>query len=77
MNYTKLSFIIKPNQKPPYFIGSQLRGALGYALKKTVCINPTFDCKDCFCKDDCLFYKFYEQKNTFHKFRFDFELGKD
>ena len=34
MKYTKISIIIKSEQKPPYFIGSQLRGALGYALKK-------------------------------------------
>ena len=75
MLYTKISIIIK--DKPPYFIGSQLRGAFGYALKKVTCINPSFQCEECFAKDSCLYYEFYEQKNQPHKYRFDFELGKD
>ncbi|WP_434580243.1 CRISPR system precrRNA processing endoribonuclease RAMP protein Cas6 [Sulfurimonas sp. NW15] len=73
MIFTKLSIII--NAKPPYFIGSQLRGAFGYALKKVVCINPSFTCDGCFAKDSCLYYDFYEKKNSFHSYRFDFELG--
>ena len=73
MNYTKLSVIIK--DKPPYFIGSQLRGALGYALKKVTCINPSFKCDGCFATQNCLYYDFYEAKNVFHKFRFDYKLG--
>lgn len=75
MKYTKLSIIIK--NKPQYFIGSQLRGALGYALKSVTCINPSFICNNCFAKDNCLYYQFYEQKNSFHKYRFDFKLGND
>jgi len=74
MQYVKISYIIK--LKPPYFIGSQLRGALGYALKKVVCINPSYQCNECFAKEDCLYYEFYESK-SYHKFRFDFELGKE
>jgi len=72
MNYKKLSVLIK--EKPPYFMGSQLRGAFGYALKKVTCINPSFSCDGCFAKDNCLYYQFYEQKNSFHQYRFDFEL---
>ena len=75
MKYTKISIIIKPEEKPPYFIGSQLRGAFGYALKKVTCINPGFKCDDCFATSNCLYYEFYEQKNEYHKYRFDFELG--
>jgi len=75
MNYTKFSIILK--EKPPYFIGSQLRGAFGYALKRVVCINPSFKCNDCFASSSCLFYNFYEQKGVFHKYRFDYELGKN
>lgn len=74
MTYTKLSIIIK--DKPPYFIGSQLRGALGYALKKVTCINPSYTCDGCFAVSNCLYHEFYEEKNTFHKYRFDFELAK-
>ncbi len=73
MTYTKLSIIIK--DKPPYFIGSQLRGTLGYALKKVTCINPSYTCEGCFATSNCLYHEFYEEKNTFHKYRFDFELG--
>lgn len=77
MKYSKISIIIRPKDKPPYFIGSQIRGAFGYALKKVTCINPSYDCTDCFASSNCLYYEFYEEKNTFHKYRLDFELGKD
>jgi CRISPR-associated endoribonuclease Cas6 len=77
MRYVKLTIIIdKPATEPPYFIGSQLRGALGYALKKVTCINPSFKCDGCFGASNCLYYEFYEQKNSAHKYRFDFELGR-
>ena len=75
MNYLKLSIIIK--SKPPYFIGSQIRGALGYALKRVTCINPSFKCQDCFGADNCLYFQFYEKKNSFLKYRLDFELGSE
>ena len=75
IKYTKISIII--NSKPPYFIGSQLRGALGYALKKITCINPSYKCDNCFASNDCLYYKFYEEKNSFHNYRFDFKLDQD
>lgn len=77
MNYTKLSVIISSKDKPPYFIGSQLRGAFGYALKKVTCINPSFKCEGCFASESCLYYEFYEEKNRPHKYRFDFELGRE
>ena len=77
MNYTKLSIIIKTAQKPPYFIGSQIRGAFGYSLKKVTCINPISDCEDCFAVSNCLYHQFYEEKNTYHKYRLDFELAKN
>ena len=77
MNYTKLSVVIKTTQKPPYFIGSQIRGAFGYALKKVTCINPTYLCEGCFATSNCLYHQFYEEKNLYHKYRLDFELGKD
>ncbi len=77
MKYTKLTIKIKSNDKPPYFIGSQLRGAFGYALKKVTCINPLYTCEGCFASLNCLYYQFYEEKNIYHKYRLDFELGKD
>lgn len=77
MNYTKITVVFKSQTKSPYFIGSQLRGAFGYALKKVTCINPSYDCNGCFGVSNCLYYEFYEEKNSFHKYRFDFELGRD
>lgn len=76
MKYIKLSLTLASQEKTPFFIGSQLRGALGYALKKVTCINPSFECKECFAANSCLYYEFYEQKNQLHNYRFDFELGK-
>jgi len=77
MKYTKVTIQIDTDKKIPNFIGSQLRGALGYALKKVVCINPSYRCDECFAQDNCLYYDFYEKKNVSHKYRFDFELGKE
>jgi hypothetical protein len=75
MKYTKITVLLK--NKPPYFIGSQIRGALGYSLKKISCINPVFKCDNCFAINNCLYYSLYEEKNNFHKFRLDFELGSE
>ena len=77
LNYTKISILLKVDYKIPFFIGSQIRGALGYALKKVTCINPSYMCDGCFATHDCLYYSFYEQKNHFHKYRLDFELGRN
>lgn len=77
MNYTKISLIFKSKVPLPYFIGSQLRGAFGYALKKVTCINPSFECSGCFASSNCLYYVFYEAKNQTHKYRFDIELAKE
>ena len=76
MKYTKISVFI-PNVKPPFFMGSQLRGAFGYGLKKVVCINPSFKCDGCFATENCIYYDFYERKNIYHKYRFDFRLNQD
>jgi len=76
VKYTKVSVFI-PNVKPPFFMGSQLRGAFGYGLKKVVCVNPSFKCDGCFASENCIYYDFYERKNIFHKYRFDYELNQD
>ncbi len=73
MIYTKQIYIIK-DKKPYQFIGSKIRGILGYSLKDEVCINPTLICKDCFALNECIFYKFYEQENIAHDYRLDFKL---
>lgn len=65
-----------PNSKAPFFIGSQIRGALGYALKRVTCINPKFTCDGCFGSKECLYYEFYELKNSYRNYRLDFRLGQ-
>lgn len=64
MKYTKLTIIINSREKPPYFVGSQLRGAFGYALKSIE--------KDV---ENSLYSKFFEEKNEIHQYRFDIRLG--
>jgi len=73
MTYTKQTYNIKA-PKPYLFIGSKIRGALGYALKEEVCINPSFVCKDCFAQKECIFYDMYEKQNSTHNYRLDFKL---
>ncbi len=74
MTYTKQTYNIKA-KKPHDFIGSKVRGAFGYALKNEVCVNPTFECKECFARKECIFYSFYEEQNTTHNYRLDFKLN--
>jgi len=75
MNYHHIQIKIDTTHKASYFIGSMLRGAFGYALKKVTCINPSYRCENCFAQESCLYYSFYEKANSFHKYRFDIELG--
>lgn len=66
MKYIKLTIKINSNDKPPYFIGSQIRGAFGYALKNIVKEKGL---------DDNLYNNFFEQKDIIHQYRFDIRLG--
>ncbi len=75
MKYAKISVRFMSQKEPPYFIGSQLRGAFGYALKEVVCINPSRRCEGCFASQNCLYFEFFESR-SYHLYRFDFELGK-
>jgi len=75
MNYHYIEVRINTNHTAPFFTGSMLRGALGYALKKVTCINPSYKCEGCFAQSSCLYYNFYEQQNRFHNYRFEIELN--
>jgi CRISPR-associated endoribonuclease Cas6 len=55
------------------FLGSTIRGAFGVGLKKTVCINPSYKCGECFAMDGCVFYAFFEKQNP--KYRLNIEVG--
>jgi len=75
LKYHYIEIIINTNQKPSYFTGSMIRGAMGHALKKVTCINPNYKCEGCFAQSSCLYYDFYEKPNNFHNYRFEIELG--
>jgi len=75
MKYYYIDVKIDTPHKASYFIGSTIRGAFGYALKKITCINPSYKCEGCFSANECLYYDFYEKKNSFHNYRIDIELG--
>ncbi len=75
LRYIKIDlFASRDGYLPPHFLGSTLRGAFGAALKDVVCVNPKFECEGCFAADNCLYHEFFEAKNRFHNFRFDFKL---
>lgn len=75
MHYHHIQVTITTQKSPSYFIGSMIRGAMGHALKKVTCINPSYQCEGCFTASNCLYYSFYEELNSFHKYRFEIELG--
>ena len=78
LRYVKINIILGDHQEKPLdFLGSTLRGAFGIALKKVVCINPKYECLDCFALKNCLYYDFFEQKNKPHTYRFSKPLKED
>ncbi len=77
MNYHQINVFIKTDRITTMYLGSALRGAFGYALKKVVCINPSYQCEGCFAEQSCLYYDFYESQNSYHAYRFDVEFGAD
>jgi CRISPR-associated endoribonuclease Cas6 len=74
LTYHRLRIEIVTNDTLPFFAGSMVRGAFGPALKQTVCVNPSYECKNCFALQSCLFYQFYEKANAPHSYRFEVEL---
>jgi len=75
MHYHHITVTINTHHKPSYFTGSMIRGAMGYALKKVTCINPSYQCEGCFTANNCLYYQFYEEKNSYHSYRYEIALG--
>jgi len=74
MRYIEFKISSDEDVELPFFIGSMLRGAFGASLKETVCINPSYECEGCFAQDNCIYYDFFEAKNRWHDYRFDFAL---
>ena len=75
LKYLKVDIETKKSYKPPYFANSMIRGVLGRALKRVTCINPSMECEGCFAMDNCLYYKWYEDKNSYHTYRITSKLG--
>ena len=77
MNYVEVSFrVCDEHYSLAFFMGSAIRGAFGYSLKRVVCVNPSFTCKDCFAEDSCLYHDFFEKTNSYHNYRFDIKLDQ-
>ncbi len=75
LKWVKIDVIMEESEyPPPFFVGSMFRGAFGMALKRVVCINPSYRCEGCFAAKECLYHQFYEEKNVEHPFRFDIVL---
>lgn len=77
LKWIKIDIKASTEMKPPFFMGSMLRGALGVALKRVVCINPKYICENCFASKECLYFEYYEDKNVFHKFRLGITLAAE
>ncbi len=74
IKWLKIDVMIDGDDKPPFFVGSMLRGAFGSALKRVVCINPSYRCEGCFATKECLYYRFYEEQNIFHPYRLGIKI---
>ncbi|WP_457608166.1 CRISPR system precrRNA processing endoribonuclease RAMP protein Cas6 [Nitratifractor sp.] len=75
MEYCRVGVKFLSKKDPPFFIGSQIRGALGYSLKRVVCIHPSMRCDGCFAVENCLYHRWYEEQGGYHPYRLDFRLG--
>lgn len=75
LDFCKISILARDDFTPPFFIGSQIRGALGYALKSVVCVKNATPCELCDIAKSCVFFDFYGAQNIYHNFCLDFKLG--
>lgn len=60
LKFCKITCLVRDELAPPFFIGSKLRGAFGWALKGY---------------ESELFGEFFASQNAAHRYRFDFALG--
>lgn len=56
----RLDFTVTEALRTPYFAGSQLRGAFGYALRATACMTRQKDCKACPLYRSCAYAEIFE-----------------
>lgn len=74
LNWIRIDCDAGGEYKPPFFMGSMLRGVIGNALKQVVCINPAYRCDGCFAASECLYHRFYELENVSPPFRLGISL---
>ncbi len=74
LTWVRLDCKVEGEYNVPFFTGSLIRGVIGYALKRVVCINPSYKCEECFSSAECAYYSFYEEKNVFHPYRLGVKL---
>ena len=69
LNYSKFDVYSRFHQSAqlPKFKGSMLRGAMGHALKSTVCAVRVKVCDTCILKRNCLYAKIFEVKPDLEK----------
>ena len=74
LEWLKIDCKVEGDFRPPFFTGSMIRGTIGNALKRVVCINPDYQCSGCFASHECVYHRFYELQNTSHQFRLGITL---
>ena len=63
--------------KPSHpFIGSAIRGAFGYALKKASCPFVSANCEKCDISGECVYSEFFENVSDTPNFRLDIDLNQ-
>ena len=63
--------------KPSHpFIGSAIRGAFGYALRKASCPFVSASCEKCDIFGECVYNKFFENVSDTPNFRLDINLNQ-
>lgn len=60
----ELDFRAEEAFRPPAFLGSMLRGALGAALKRGVCVMRLRDCTGCPLEHACIYTTIFETRPT-------------
>ena len=63
--------------KPSYpFIGSTIRGTLGYALRRACCPYIGVNCEECGISERCVYNDFFENVSDTPNFRLDINLNQ-
>lgn len=56
----QLEYVAQTEGQFPHYAGSMWRGALGHALKRTVCITRLSQCESCLLRAQCVYSQLFE-----------------